>query len=211
MTYVLPVLAQVAEGRHRAAFSFAVTDSKRTWLTAEELCSLSWHGRMKEAAGEHFTDSDPWWTGATPKPPSKYHMDGTTMRYVQAEREGDPPVETRSGEWRFVKRSCGQTGPVGSFVRMKHRALGRETPTKIVARHANWGWLLDGCWSISASFPLPPKGEDLSLEDAALPVTVESQQEEAMAYNYGLPLPDDRVEGGATGGEEVSHPHIVLT
>ena len=123
----------VAEGRHRAAFSFAVTDSTRTWLTAEEFCSLSWYGRMKEAAGEHFTDSDPWWTGANAKPPSKYSMDGSTMRYVRAEREGDPPVETRSGEWRFVKSSCGQTGPVGSFIRMKHRALGRETPTKIVA------------------------------------------------------------------------------
>ena len=23
-----------------------------------------------------------------------------------------------------------------------------------------------------------------------------------MAYNYGLPMPDDRVEGGASGGEE---------
>jgi hypothetical protein len=189
-------------GQHRKAFSEAIVDSARTWITAEELCSLEWHGRMKEAAGEHFTETDPWWTGATPKPASRYHMDGTTTRWTRPERSGDPLVETTSGEWRFVRSTCGQTGPLGSFIRMKHRGLGRETPTKIIKRHKNWGFVLDGCWSVSASFPLPPKGEDSSLEDDALPVTVETQQEEAMAYNYGLPMPDDRVEGGASGGEE---------
>ena len=40
------------------------------------------------------------------------------------------------------------------------------------------------------------------MEDDALQVTVETQQEEAMAYNYGLPMPDERIEGGAAGGEE---------
>ena len=59
---------------------------------------------------------------------------------------------------------------------MKHRALGRETPTKVVARHPNWGFIMDGCWSVACSFPLPPRGEDPSLEDAALPITVDVQQ-----------------------------------
>ena len=191
----------VASGQHRKAFSEAIRDSGRTWITAEELCGLEWHGRMKEAAGEHFTDTDPWWTGDGSKPASRFHMDGTTTRGTTT-RPGDPPAQTQSGEWRFVRTTCGRTGPVGSFIRMKHRGLGRETPTKIVYRHSNWGWVLDGCWSVSASFPLPPKGQDASMEDDALQVTVETQQEEAMAYNYGLPMPDERVEGGAAGGEE---------
>ena len=190
-----------AAGQHQKAFGEAIRDSKRTWITAEELCSLEWHGRMKEAAGEHFTDTDPWWTGEGSKPPSRFHMDGTTTRGT-AGTSGGSPSQTHSGEWRFVRSTCGRTGPTGSFVRMKHRGLGRETPTKIVYRHKNWGWVLDGCWSVSASFPLPPKGQDASLEDEALQVTVETQQEEAMAYNYGLSLPDERVEGGASGGEE---------
>ena len=190
-----------ASGQHRKAFSEAIRDSKRTWITAEELCGLEWHGRMKEAAGEHFTDTDPWWTGEGSKPASRFHMDGTTTRGITT-GHGDTPVQTPSGEWRFVRSTCGRTGPVGSFIRMKHRGLGRETPTKIVYRHSNWGWVLDGCWSVSASFPLPPKGQDASMEDDALQVTVETQQEEAMAYNYGLPMPDERVEGGASGGEE---------
>lgn len=167
----------VSTGQHRKAFSDAIQDSERTWITAEELCTLEWHGRMKRAAGDHFTDTDPWWTGTGSKPASRFHMDGTTTR-LGASSPGEPGIPTQSGEWRFVRSTCGRTGPIGSFVRMKHRTLGRETPTKIVSRHSNWGWVLDGCWSMSASFPLPRQGQDASLEDEALQVTVETQQEE---------------------------------
>ena len=196
----LPASARklTAAGEHRQAFADAYTDAKRTWITAEELCSMEWHSRMKAAAGDHYTDTDPWWTGSAPPRRSKYNLDGTTTRLVVSE---DGQTQNRSGKWRFVRSSCGMTGPLGSFVRMQHSALGRETPTKVVRRHKNWGWLMDGCWSVSASFPLPPKGEDPSMEDEGLEITVERQQEEAMAFNYGLPMPDEEpVGGGAEGG-----------
>jgi hypothetical protein len=82
-------------------------------------------------------------------------------------------------------------------------------PTKVVARHENWGFLMDACWSISASFPLPHEGEDESLEDEALPMTVEAQREEALAYNYGMPMPNAVREEGEEGGGEGLAPSAV--
>lgn len=32
----------------------------------EELCSFDWNFRFKEAAGEHWIESDPWWNGQPP-------------------------------------------------------------------------------------------------------------------------------------------------
>jgi hypothetical protein len=54
---------------------------------------------------------------------------------------------------------------------------------------------MDACWSVSTSFPLPAQGEDPALEDDALAVTVQSQRDEAMAYNYGMPMPNAVREG----------------
>ena len=92
------------------------------------------------------------------------------------------------GQWRFVEVCCGKQGHPGHFVRTRHGS--REVPTKVVSRHVNWGWIMDACWSVSTSFPLPRHGVDESLEDNALPMTVQTQREEAMAYNYGMNMPN---------------------
>lgn len=92
------------------------------------------------------------------------------------------------GQWRFVEVCCGKQGHPGHFVRTRHGS--REVPTKVVSRHVNWGWIMDACWSVSTSFPLPRHGVDKSLEDNALPMTVQTQREEAMAYKYGMNMPN---------------------
>eukprot|EP01049_Picozoa_sp_SAG25_P001647 SAG25_NODE_76_length_16934_cov_51.463202_18_plen_250_part_00 len=74
---------------------------------------------------------------------------------AEAAAEGAPTV---GGSWRFVSSCCGMEGPRGSFVRIRHNRLGRETPSKVVARHPhNWGWVLDGCWHVQTSWPMPPR------------------------------------------------------
>lgn len=62
---------------------------------------------------------------------------------------------------------------------------------------------MDACWSVSTSFPMPRQGEDDSLEDDALPMTVQTQRDEAMAYNYGMNMPNAVGEpvGGTANGD----------
>ncbi len=50
------------------------------------------------------------------------------------------------------------------------------------------------------SFPMPPRGADPALEDAALAVTVESQQREARAYNTGVAFAPHQHGGGGEDG-----------
>ena len=106
----------------------------------------------------------------------------------QPSEEAEQKQQVAGGQWRFVEVCCGKRGQPGHYVRTCH--AGREVPTKVVGRHANWGWIMDACWSVSTSFPLPRRGEDKSLEDDALAMTVQTQREEAMAYNYGMNMPN---------------------
>ena len=52
-----------AEGRFRTALARAVKDTHRTCITAEELCSFTWHARVKAAGGAALTKTCPWWKG----------------------------------------------------------------------------------------------------------------------------------------------------
>jgi len=78
----------------------------------------------------------------------------------------------------------------GKYLRWQPEEEKSEVPTAFVYRDAStWGFILDSCWYVQTSFPMPNQGENLSLEDAALPTTVDMQHVEAQAYNLGLPLP----------------------
>ena len=46
------------------AFRGAMEDASRRYIWREELLAFEWHFRMKESAGQHFTDADPWWQRA---------------------------------------------------------------------------------------------------------------------------------------------------
>ena len=80
----------------------------------------------------------------------------------------------------------GIDAPHGRFLRCS--VYGRDVPTYVASRHHNWGWILQSCWGLYTSWELPPAGTDPSLEDANLAVTVETQWQEAIKYNAGVPL-----------------------
>ena len=58
-----PAMQLAAEGRFRTALARAVEDARRTCITAEELCSFTWHARVKAAGGAALTKTCPWWKG----------------------------------------------------------------------------------------------------------------------------------------------------
>lgn len=163
-----------------SAYWESLADAKRSFIYPEELCSFEWSSRMKGWAGQDWTRSDPWWQDP-PQPAhvKRYGMDGSTSSV------------RGNGTWKFVPTSCGQSGPLGSFVR--HAREGVEFPTHFVSRWApNWGWILQNCWGFSASFALPLRGSAPELEDdgeLCQSVSVKTCHQEATAFNLGLPLP----------------------
>lgn len=68
--------------------------------------------------------------------------------------------------WRFVS-SCMDlpSRPDGAYVRIT--VGGRDVPTFVVRRspNANWGFIMESCWSLYASFELGSKNE----QDATIP------------------------------------------
>eukprot|EP00951_Prasinocladus_malaysianus_P003798 scaffold26804_cov40-Prasinocladus_malaysianus.AAC.1 len=172
------------------AYRYSLLDSKREQLKDDELCSFVWYRRMKKAAGDHWVENDPYWNN---KPPnrSRYFPDGTavflqTQGFEHPLQEGsEPPMLA----WRWVSGSPGSFGPCGSHLRAS--LAGREFPTMVVSRHSNWGFVMQNCWAMACSFPLPGPGEDPELEDEAQKVNIRTQRDEAAYFNSGIPrLPE---------------------
>ena len=184
--YVPAEFRECSAMTRREAYMQSLADSRRTAITAEELCSFSWSYRMKGYAGGTWISSDPWHRGEEQIDSRCFHADGTNT----GSKDGAPIEKAR---WHFVPETCGRQGPLGSFVRMSRD--GRSYPTHVVTRWpANWGWVLNQCWSIATSFPMPPRGEAPELEDGSelcRAVDVHNTADEAWLYQQGLPLPFD--------------------
>jgi hypothetical protein len=155
----------------REAYLLSCTDAWRNQIADDELCydqnqGTVWSFRVKEAAGAEWTAFDPWHAGEEPRR-MVFLRDGRVCQiadngelrlpYPDAMNAGG--VEVR---WRKVQRPlidgaphCG-TGANVAYIRL--RVGGRDVPTYIVRRHrSNWGFLMENCWGIFASFPLPRK------------------------------------------------------
>eukprot|EP00913_Durusdinium_trenchii_P023776 g22330.t1 len=156
------------KGSYLEAYWGSLKDSRRSYITPEELCRFEWSCRMKSCAGSSGLSMD------------------TILK-----PDGSTTSERGDGTWRFVPDSCGRTGPKGSFIRLSLNF--HEFPSHMVSRWPkNWGFLLQNCWGFSASFPLPPRNAEPELEDAGeicRSVTPLTCREEAEDYNYGFLLP----------------------
>uniref|UniRef100_A0A7R9UCB6 F-box domain-containing protein n=1 Tax=Pinguiococcus pyrenoidosus TaxID=172671 RepID=A0A7R9UCB6_9STRA len=184
--YVPAQFQDRAKMRRCAAYWASLRDASRCAIREDELCSLVFHYRMKGWSGDSWTSQDPWWNGGSPGQ-RRFHRDGTMTSDM-----GD-------GRWRIldVPEACNRRGERGSFLRVSKGGV--EFPTIVVSRHSNWGWILQNCWSFSASFPLPPRGADLELEDSGpfcQEVTVGNCPVEAMLFNLGIALPGEDRGGG---------------
>jgi hypothetical protein len=158
----------------RTAYRHAIIDSKRPFITTQELCydlatqqGTIWSFRFKESAGTDWTSVDPWYLGQ-PCRKMVFLANGTMLNAVlpssslvsnnsrnQSIQLVEPPLRMT---WRFLTRPMDlPTRPMGSYVRIQ--VGGRDVPTYATSRSptGNWGFVLESCWGIYASFELPKR------------------------------------------------------
>jgi len=169
-----------AMGLAKEAYRESLKDGERKWITKEELCSFCWNIRFKKAAGDHWVEGDPWWHGHSPR--AIQFLPDHTARAV-SEMGLEEQHHWQSRKWRFVASVSNLAGPEGSFVQMNNY------PPYVVSRYKNWGFIMQSCWVVWTSFPMPPLGQCLDLEDNLLGVTVETMRNEAVQYNMGVQFP----------------------
>lgn len=233
--HVAPEARAIVHENGLQAYRLAYQDARqRQHLTKQEFCynpqthqGTIWSFRFKESAGVDWTLADPWYRGL-PCRQMVFLESGKGMQYIidnnnEPPRILDPPV---SIAWRFLTRPMDlPQRPLGSYVRFT--VAGRDVPTYSVRRspNGNWGFIMESCWGLYASYPLPARrkkllrraGEeptwvddcqqilDPLQDDAQLFITNEIQWREAFLYNVGarvLPEGDhamdefDRAWGG---------------
>ena len=157
----------------RTAWRMANIDSKRPFITKQELCydpathqGTIWSFRFKESAGTDWTSVDPWYLGQ-PCRKMVFLSNGTMLNVVYPSSTGslntpneslqlvEPPLRMT---WRFLTRPMDlPTRPMGSYIRIQ--VGGRDVPTYAASRSptGNWGFVLESCWGIYASFELPKR------------------------------------------------------
>merc|ERR1712137_1353621 len=86
---------------------------------------------------------------------------------------------------KAVSSSCSGFGSRGVRVRVS----GRQVPSYLIRRHkGNWGWIMESCWVVWSSWPMPTKdsSDAPELDDERLPVTFELQEAQAYGFNAGF-------------------------
>lgn len=171
-----------------AAFFATIRDSKRTWLTLDELVGLEFCFRFKSGAGESWTSMDPWWRR------------GEAIRLrLHADRTVRPVGDARpfwgvAGQvaGRFRVEPGHECDPLSSGSPRPTVVTMNGHPSYTVRRHpSHWGVYMESCWCVWTGFPMAPRGDDLAMEDEALSVTADDarQRREVDAYNLAVRVP----------------------
>eukprot|EP01119_Soliformovum_irregulare_P000379 TRINITY_DN10262_c0_g1_i1.p1 TRINITY_DN10262_c0_g1~~TRINITY_DN10262_c0_g1_i1.p1 ORF type:complete len:285 (+),score=71.00 TRINITY_DN10262_c0_g1_i1:69-923(+) len=181
--YVPNQFVEMRQTDPRNAYLRSIEDGARQHITEEELLLFQWNFRFKASAGEDWLRGDPWWNGETPWR-QKFTPDGS-MEVIRNPESKLPPLGGPPRRWAWIDSAVGRTGPKGSFLQVNNY------PPYVVTRLANWGFLMESCWVMMTSFPLPLKGSNLlpELHDENLKITTKVMAREAMAYNIGIQLP----------------------
>lgn len=161
--------------------------AERQEIALDELCfdmqratGTIFSFRFKQAAGSEWTSSDPWHKHQEARrmvflrdgsvrqlavTPDDDNGDGSIRQVLRRPfydvRSSEQTPERSAGleiQWKFVSLPLDlPERPKGAYVRLN--VGGRDLPTYVVRRspNGNWGFLLENCWGVFASFPLPPK------------------------------------------------------
>jgi hypothetical protein len=143
-----------------------------------------WSFRFKESAGPDWTSWDPWYNGQLCRK-MVFLEDGSVKQYLEEDstmetpnfslatptRPPPPPPQQQqqlqqgalmdppmSMTWRFLTRPLDLPArPTGSYIRFA--VGGRDVPTYCVRRSPtkNWGFVMESCWGVYASFELPKR------------------------------------------------------
>jgi F-box-like len=167
------------------AYKLSIYDAKhRDDLRPEELFfdprsgeGIIWEFRFKETAGVDWTSFDPWWTGGKARK-MVFLSDGTVKQITQSHNSNVfslyPPFSDATKEstnleggsdgsishfemtWRFVEQPMDLPKRTsGSYIRITFD--GRDVPTYVVHRSptGDWGFVIESCWGVYSSTPLP--------------------------------------------------------
>eukprot|EP01088_Endostelium_zonatum_P005837 TRINITY_DN1779_c0_g1_i1.p1 TRINITY_DN1779_c0_g1~~TRINITY_DN1779_c0_g1_i1.p1 ORF type:complete len:431 (+),score=161.55 TRINITY_DN1779_c0_g1_i1:51-1343(+) len=135
----------------------------------------------------------------------------------EGEEKEEEQIPKQNFLWKFLEAP---THPVSAREKESKREKGRyikvnNFPTYVAKRYnKNWGWIMQSCWVVMTSFPLPERkkleegkephwegggaGIMNDLKDENLEVTVENQGMEAFSYNMGLDGMFERLLRGRT-------------
>lgn len=163
------------------AYRISLEDAEnRQDISMEELCYLVseqkgtiWSFRFKKSAGDDWTANDPWYSGGQEKL-MVFLTDNTIKQFIPNTSEElkslNIPIFARLDTgvlvdpfgrvtWRWVEQPMDlpRRQATGSYLRLQ--VSGRDVPTYVVRRSPtkNWGFILESCWGMYASFPLPPR------------------------------------------------------
>lgn len=200
------------------AYEQSKRDARRDFLTEDELCDSTWWFRFKHSAGEDWIRDDPWHRGE-PAVRMVFLRNGTV-------RSDDIEMVI---QWQWIEQptlledDLPKDRGLGAYVRLT--VSGRDVPTYVVRRFAaNWGFIMENCWGIFASFELKLKTLPLRLSDNQAPgrprkrrrcsvseedlttelyfeISGQNQWREAFLYNIGA----RRIPHGANALEEFRH------
>lgn len=167
----------------KVRYETALANARRSHLRTGEISQFIWSFRFKREAGSSWRRLDPWWRRSGEALQVRFDPDGR-MRSVGPTLLGEP---SPNFTWRF-KRSSGsrhprlsKQRPWGSFVQVT--GPWGKFPTLVCRRHeSNWGFVLESCWAIYTSFPMPARGVEPLLEVDS-EITGDMQQAEIEAYN----------------------------
>ncbi|GAX12408.1 hypothetical protein FisN_2Hh239 [Fistulifera solaris] len=185
--HVAPAARSLVQEHALAAYRLACADAtQRSYVTKPEFCynpdthqGTVWSFRFKESAGTDWTSVDPWYRGL-PCRQMVFLESGKGMQYVNDDEDSprllDPPVPIA---WRFLTRPMDlPERPLGSYVRFT--VAGRDVPTYSVRRspNGNWGFVMESCWGLYASYPLPPRRKKILRRAGEEPTWVHADEED---------------------------------
>ncbi|GMH08265.1 hypothetical protein Nepgr_010105 [Nepenthes gracilis] len=130
-----------------AAYSRAVTDSKRGRIMRDDLCDHAWEFHFTRDAPDYWRNLDPYWKGTAPLMRRYFHPDGS--------HSADPGDKVWGGH-----ESCYSV--VTSFLAdgkiRKHYVRINRWPQLFVSRRQDWGWEMSNFLCKYSSIPDSFKG-----------------------------------------------------
>jgi hypothetical protein len=211
--HVAPEARALIQENALEAYRLACADAtQRSYVTKHEFCynpdthqGTVWSFRFKESAGADWTSVDPWYRNL-PCRQMVFLESGKGMQYVNDDEDGprlfDPPVPIA---WRFLTRPMDlPQRPLGSYVRFT--VAGRDVPTYSVRRspNGNWGFVMESCWGLYASYPLPPRRKKILRRAGEEPTWVHADEEDPTAHSSYDRWRNKRIR-------TYRHPHATLS
>lgn len=212
-----------------AAYRLSVEDARnRDYVTPEELLfdpisktGTVWSFRFKESAGVDWTSWDPWYNGR-PCRKMVFLEDGAVKEYKSATEDGDsslqdPPFSERTGtlfdpqlsmSWRFITQPLDMPArPRGSYIRFS--VAGRDVPTYCVRRSPtkNWGFIMESCWGVYASFELPQRVVSTTRRNARVRIR---RAQDTLGNWFNVEVEESEEENEATREADLRHSSRLL-